>query len=62
MELVFFNNGNAFNPLKVKRGLGLNSIHNRTYFYNGEIVIQSEKNKGTIFNISIPIKNIVNHG
>jgi PAS domain S-box-containing protein len=62
MELVFFNNGNAFNPLKVKRGLGLNSIHNRTYFYNGKIVIESNKNKGTFFNISIPIKNIVNHG
>lgn len=62
MALVFFNNGNAFDPSKVKRGLGLNSIHNRTYFYNGDIHIESLKNKGTRFNISIPLKNIVNHG
>ena len=61
LTLYFHNNGRAFNPDKVKKGIGLKSIMNRAYFYNGLVNIQSTKAKGTNFTIDLPLKNIITH-
>lgn len=54
--LKVFDNGIGFdkNNLKAKKSYGLNSIKNRVENINGEIIIESEKNKGTKITIKIP--------
>lgn len=59
LTLHFYNNGRVFNPDKVKKGIGLKSITNRAYFYNGYVNINSTKAKGTNFIIDLPLKNII---
>ena len=59
LTIHFYNNGRVFNPDKVKKGIGLKSIMNRAYFYNGVVNIQSTKAKGTNFIIELPLKNII---
>jgi len=59
LTIHFYNNGRVFNPDKVKKGIGLKSIMNRAYFYNGLVNIQSTKAKGTNFTIELPLKNII---
>ncbi len=59
LTIHFYNNGRVFNPDKVKKGIGLKSIMNRAYFYNGLVNIQSSKAKGTNFIIELPLKNII---
>ena len=59
LTIHFYNNGRVFNPDKVKKGIGLKSIMNRAYFYNGVVNIQSTKTKGTNFIIELPLKNII---
>jgi PAS domain S-box-containing protein len=57
--LHYYNDGKPFNPEKVKKGIGLQSITNRAYFYNGIIDINSTKTKGTNFTITLPLKNLI---
>jgi PAS domain S-box-containing protein len=59
--MQYFNDGKAFNTTKVKKGIGLQSITNRTYFYGGETQIESIPKIGTTFTIELPLKNILNH-
>jgi PAS domain S-box-containing protein len=59
LTIHFYNNGRVFNPDKVKKGIGLKSIMNRAYFYNGLVNIQSTKANGTNFTIELPLKNII---
>lgn len=59
LTIYFYNNGRVFNPDKVKKGIGLKSIMNRAYFYNGLVNIQSTKANGTNFTIELPLKNII---
>jgi PAS domain S-box-containing protein len=58
----YYNNGQPFNPQKIKKSVGLNSINNRAYFYNGTTKIDSSKNNGTTFTIELPLSNIISHG
>jgi signal transduction histidine kinase len=59
--MQYSNDGKAFNTTKVKKGIGLQSITNRTYFYGGETQIESIPKIGTTFTIELPLKNILNH-
>ena len=61
LTIHFYNNGRVFNPDNVKKGIGLKSIMNRAYFYNGLVNIQSTKAKGTNFTIELPLKNIISY-
>ena len=61
LTIHFYNNGRVFNPDTVKKGIGLKSIMNRAYFYNGLVNIQSTKAKGTNFTIELPLKNIISY-
>ncbi|RYY61612.1 MAG: PAS domain S-box protein [Chitinophagaceae bacterium] len=47
--------GNGFNPMTAKKGLGLNGIYNRTEFFNGKVILLSEPGKGCILIIHIPM-------
>ncbi len=57
----YHNDGKGFNPSKVKKGIGLNSILNRTTFYNGKMDITSGLKAGADFRIELPLKNMLNH-
>jgi PAS domain S-box-containing protein len=59
--IQYYNNGKYFNPEKVKKGVGLNSINTRAFFYNGNLNVVSEKNKGSHFNVELPLKNLINY-
>jgi signal transduction histidine kinase len=48
-------NGIGFNVNKVKSGIGLKNMRNRAKTMNGEINIDSEKDKGTIIMLKIHI-------
>ena len=61
LVIHYFNNGKPFDQNKVKKGIGLKSIMNRTYFYSGLVNISSSKSKGTNFIIELPLKNIISH-
>jgi signal transduction histidine kinase len=61
MLIDFRNNGVAFDVERLKKGVGLQSIHNRAYFYNGNLSVISKKNEGTSFHIELPLKNLLNH-
>jgi signal transduction histidine kinase len=58
--IEYFDNGVGFDIKKVKRGVGLNSIENRAYFYGGKTEIKSSKNKGTHYIFELPLHNIIN--
>lgn len=40
---------------KSKKGLGIKSLHERAYFCDAKITIDSRKDKGTLIDISVPI-------
>lgn len=61
LQLDYMNNGVAFDIDRIKKGVGLQSIHNRAYFYNGTLSVKSKKNEGTSFHIELPLKNLLNH-
>jgi PAS domain S-box-containing protein len=58
--IEYFDNGIGFDIRKVKRGVGLNSIENRAYFYGGKTDIKSSKNRGTHYIFDLPLNNILN--
>lgn len=53
---VYEDNGVGFNVNKNNSGIGLTNIENRIKNFNGEFHIDSHPNRGTIFNLEIPIK------
>jgi PAS domain S-box-containing protein len=56
--IEYFDNGVGFDTKKVKRGVGINSIENRAYFYGGKTDIKSSKNRGTHYIFELPLNNI----
>ena len=53
--LEMHDNGQGFNTLTTKRGLGLNNMFNRVEFYNGTIQFISSVGKGCTLRIEIPL-------
>ena len=47
-------NGQGFDPVTTKRGLGLNNMFNRVEYYQGSIEIHSTQGKGCRLLIAIP--------
>ena len=58
--IEYFDNGSGFNIKNVKKGVGLNSIENRAYFYGGKTEIKTSKGKGTHYIFELPLINILN--
>lgn len=54
-SVIFEDNGKGFVIENNKDGIGLTNIKNRIYQLNGCVQIDTEPNRGTIFNIEIPI-------
>lgn len=54
--LTINDNGKGFDPLKVEKGLGLNTITNRTEALRGKVVIQSAPGKGCRIEAHIPLQ------
>lgn len=52
--VTFTDNGKGFNPKKVKKGVGFESIQNRIASYNGKLTLQSAAGKGMKASFSIP--------
>jgi PAS domain S-box-containing protein len=58
-KINYHNNGSAIEIDRIKKGIGLQSLQNRAYFYDGDLKIESNKNKGTSFLIDLPLKNLL---
>lgn len=50
--------GIGFNKGNVKKGIGLTNMERRVGLLNGEIIIESEINKGCLISIKLPISSI----
>ncbi len=61
IQLEYFNDGKTFNPTRIKKGAGFESIQNRVYFYNGTFQLFSNRQDGNRFVIELPLKNILQH-
>jgi two-component system sensor histidine kinase UhpB len=59
IQLEYFNDGKTFNPARIKKGAGFESIQNRVYFYNGTFHVYSSRQDGNRFIIELPLKNIL---
>ncbi len=59
--LQYQNDGKAIQPRKLKQGVGLHSIANRVYFYNGTLDFQSQGRRGALFIIHLPLNSIRQH-
>lgn len=57
LYLEINDNGVGFNEKKVKNGIGLKNMKSRTEAMKGEISITSEKGKGTIIKLKVPLVN-----
>ncbi|HSU28183.1 MAG TPA: PAS domain-containing protein [Chitinophagaceae bacterium] len=55
VQLVIRDNGIGFDSAKTYTGVGLNSIHERTRFYNGTVDIQTSPGSGCKMTITIPV-------
>ncbi|MET0636288.1 MAG: PAS domain S-box protein [Chitinophagaceae bacterium] len=49
--------GRGFDPRTAKKGLGLNGIYNRTEYFNGKVLLESEPGNGCSLTIQIPLEN-----
>jgi PAS domain S-box-containing protein len=54
VQLQLNDNGQGFDENTVKKGLGLNNIHNRVEYYKGCMQLRSEDGKGCELNIELP--------
>ncbi len=55
--LVVSDNGKGFDPLTIKKGLGLNNIISRAELFNGKAEIRSKPGEGCTLIVSVPIQN-----
>lgn len=58
INIMVEDNGKGFNPsqiTKINKGMGISSIDKRIEHLNGQLTIESEKNKGTTVIIDIPL-------
>ena len=53
--LEIIDNGIGFNVKKVKQGIGLKNTKSRTETIKGELLIESEKNKGTHIQLKVKL-------
>jgi two-component system sensor histidine kinase UhpB len=56
ISLSIADNGIGFDTKQKSKGIGLRNIENRVKFYRGNATIRSQKEKGCVLEISIPIK------
>ena len=61
IHLSLKDNGCGFDENEIRRGQGVNNIITRTKRINGAISINSEKGKGTLVDLKINIKPLINH-
>ena len=52
----YSDNGKGFNPVKVKKGVGFESINTRIESYNGKLQFHSKPGKGMKANFSLPLE------
>ena len=57
LHLEINDNGIGFNEKKVKNGIGLKNMKSRTEAMKGKISIISEKGKGTLIKLKVPLVN-----
>lgn len=55
ISLNYKDDGKGFDPEKVKRGVGLNSINSRILYHKGSLNISSQPGAGTYITITMPI-------
>ena len=55
INLVVEDNGKGFNANKKHKGMGVSNVHSRVALLNGKLDIDSKENRGTTFNIDIPV-------
>lgn len=55
LHLNIIDNGIGFNVKKVKQGIGLKNMKSRTETIKGELLIESEKNKGTHIQLKVKL-------
>lgn len=52
--MLFRDNGEGFDPEKIKEGFGLKNIHSRVQLINGSVQINASLQKGTEITVKIP--------
>ncbi len=55
--IEYADNGKGFNPKKIRKGVGFESIHTRVESYNGKLSIHAAPGKGTQIHFTIPFVN-----
>ena len=55
INLMVEDDGIGFNTSLVNSGLGLKNIHSRVKLLNGYFDVDSSLNRGTIYNVTIPL-------
>jgi two-component system sensor histidine kinase UhpB len=58
ISLLIADNGVGFDTKQKSKGIGLRNIENRVKFYKGNATIRSEREKGCILEVYIPMKNM----
>lgn len=56
ISLLIADNGVGFDTSQKSKGIGLRNIENRVKFYKGNVSIRSQKGKGCVLEVSIPMK------
>jgi PAS domain S-box-containing protein len=56
VQLQLIDNGHGFDERMVKRGLGLNNIHNRIEFYKGSLQLRTAPGQGCELNVELPCR------
>lgn len=57
MNVIFEDNGNGFDPIEERVGIGLNSIQLRVEKYQGVFTVDSKHDRGSTFIIEIPLND-----
>lgn len=58
LYLTVEDDGIGFDPMKIKKGIGLNSINNRVAVLKGNIKIESKENEGSSFQIELSLEEL----
>jgi signal transduction histidine kinase len=56
VQLQLTDNGHGFDERMVKRGLGLNNIHNRVEYYKGSLRLRTSPGQGCELNVELPCR------
>jgi len=55
LKMIISDNGEGFNPIDIKEGIGISNIKRRTELFSGKFDIISSPGKGCIITIDIPL-------